>query len=376
LTAPATRIRAFDWLRGLAVLFMIQCHALSLLTPELRASNWALRLLWLDGLVAPSFIFAAGFSLALVQVRGAAAGTRGKRAVKTLRRLGEVFFVATLVNWMWFPLFRHPSWFLRVDILHCIALALIIALPLMMLLAPRPAVLRWVSLGLAVVTFAVSPFGQLVHGPWGMLANQNPAWVQDGEKVFAVFPLLPWAGYVYLGASAGATAAMGDLSRVVRWVAGLGVLGLVLWKGAPLLAGIYPPDGAWLPGNHGNRILILCTLVLVLLGLEYPAAGRWQKSLPVRLVEVFGQSSMAGYFFHEMLLYYEWFGFSFHRWWGDKSSWGRYWVLTAALIASTTVLVLLMDRVYAVYDRAVRRAMGDAPPRPPAAAVLGAPGSA
>jgi uncharacterized membrane protein len=375
LAAPAARIRAFDWLRGLAVLFMIQTHALSLLTPELRASVWAHRLVWLDGLVAPSFIFAAGFSLALVQVRGAAAGSRGKRAFKTLRRLGEVFFVATLVNWMWFPIFRHPSWLLRVDILHCIALALVIALPLMMLLAPRPAVLRWVSLVLAVVTFALSPFGELVHGPWAMLANQNPAWFQDGEKVFAVFPLLPWAGYVYLGASAGATAAMGDLGRLVRWVAGLGVVGLVFWKGSVLLTGLYPPQGAWLPGNHGNRILVLCTLVLVLLALEYSAAGRWQKTPPVRFVELFGHSSMAGYFFHEMLLYYEWFGFSFHRWWGDRSSWGKYWLLTAALIAGTTVLVLLMDRLYVVYDRGVRRAMGEAPGAAPPG-VVNAPGSA
>ena len=31
------RIRAFDWLRGLAVLVMIQTHSLALLKPELRA---------------------------------------------------------------------------------------------------------------------------------------------------------------------------------------------------------------------------------------------------------------------------------------------------------------------------------------------------
>jgi hypothetical protein len=201
-----------------------------------------------------------------------------------------------------------------------------------------------------------------------MLANTDPAWYQDGQKVYAVFPLLPWAGYVYLGASAGATAAMGDLGRVVRWIAGLAVLGLALWKGAALMAGAYPPQGAWLPGNHGNRIFILCLLVLALLGLEYPAAGRWQKTPPVRFVEIFGQSSMAGYFFHEMLLYYEWFGFSFHRWWGDRCGWGKYWLLTAGLIAATTVLVLAMDRLYAVYDRGVRRAMGDAPARPVSAA--------
>ena len=83
------RVQAFDWLRGLAVAVMIQCHAMVLLLPALKEDplfHWLVRL---DGLVAPSFVFSAGFSLALVQVRGASGGARGVRVRKTLRRLGE-----------------------------------------------------------------------------------------------------------------------------------------------------------------------------------------------------------------------------------------------------------------------------------------------
>ena len=65
------RIRAFDWLRGLAVLVMIQTHSLGLLQPGLHAGGFFTTLQWIDGLVAPSFIFAAGFALALTQVRAA-----------------------------------------------------------------------------------------------------------------------------------------------------------------------------------------------------------------------------------------------------------------------------------------------------------------
>src|SRR5438552_19197661 len=112
------RIRAIDWLRGLAVLFMIQTHALALLRPELRAGALFSTLQWIDGLVAPSFILAAGFSMALTQVRAAAQpGARWPRFRRTLRRLGEVLAVATLVNWAWFPLVREPRWILRMDIL-------------------------------------------------------------------------------------------------------------------------------------------------------------------------------------------------------------------------------------------------------------------
>ena len=59
------RLESVDWLRGLAVLLMVQRHALSLLEPELRQSDAARRLLWVDGLVAPAFFFFSGFSLSL-----------------------------------------------------------------------------------------------------------------------------------------------------------------------------------------------------------------------------------------------------------------------------------------------------------------------
>src|SRR5438309_8330413 len=154
--ARGTRIVAFDWLRGLAVVVMIQTHALTLLRSELRTGTLWARLQWVDGLVAPAFIFSAGFSLALVQVRGAAAGMRAVRVRKTLRRLGEVLLVATLLNWMWFPIFREPRWIFRIDILHCIGLSLLLALPIFALLSPRPRHLSWVTLALAAVVYGVS----------------------------------------------------------------------------------------------------------------------------------------------------------------------------------------------------------------------------
>src|SRR5882762_6127988 len=151
--APASRVRAIDWLRGLAVLLMIQTHALGLLRPELRSGAGFDALQWLDGLVAPAFILAAGFSLALTQVRAAAAAAsadaRRKRMLKTLRRIGEVLLVGTLINWMWFPIFREPRWILRMDILQCIGLSLLIAFPILFALASRPRALRWTALLLA-----------------------------------------------------------------------------------------------------------------------------------------------------------------------------------------------------------------------------------
>ena len=42
------RVRAIDWLRGLAVVVMVQTHALSLLLPSLRTGPFFAQLQWID----------------------------------------------------------------------------------------------------------------------------------------------------------------------------------------------------------------------------------------------------------------------------------------------------------------------------------------
>lgn len=341
---PSPRVRAFDWLRGGAVLVMIETHALVLLRPALRQGSFFTTLQWIDGLVAPAFILAAGFSLALTQVRAAAPGkgqrdpaARRQRLRKTLRRIGEVLAVATLVNWMWFPIFREPRWILRVDILQCIGLSLLIALPFFFLLAPRPRLLQAAALAGAALAFGLSPLAEHVGPPLAMLANSTTG---------AVFPLLPWSGYVYLGAAIGTAAATGGPRAIAWWLLGLVATGALLWALTPQVAALYPPHDFWVtdPANHARRWTQVSLIALVLLGLERlrPRAS----GALVRFIEVFGTSSLAAYFFHQMLLYFHLFGFSFEKFWGDRSSWPQYGALLALLIAMTFALTVLTDAIY------------------------------
>lgn len=349
VAASPARVRAFDWLRGIAVLVMIQTHALSLLRPELRAGSFFTALQWVDGLVAPAFIFSSGFALALTQVRAAlasnAAAARAQRLRRTLRRVFEVLFVATLMNWMWFPIFREPRWIIRIDILQCIGLSLLLALPALFLLAPRPGALRWTALGLAALAFFVSPLVERVPVPLGHFVN-----VASGST----FPLLPWGGYVYLGAAVGAATATGGPRACARWLVGFVGLGLLLWFLTPQLSAAYPPHEFWVtnPANHARRLTQVSLIALGLLAVEQLRSGAWRAPSPLRFViESFGTSSLAGYFLHETLLYYRIFGFSFHRVWGERCSWGLYWLLLALLIAATFALTVLVDRIYRRADQ-------------------------
>ncbi|WNG36750.1 DUF1624 domain-containing protein [Archangium violaceum] len=336
LAPPPDRVRAIDWLRGIAVLFMVQCHALVLLRPELRQSPTTKFLLRIDGLVAPAFLFSAGFALSLLLVRSAASGKRSDRLGRNLRRALQVLGVATLVNWMWFPLFREPKWLVRLDILHCVGLSLLILLPFTAGMASRPRMLRGVALALALVTFFLSPLGEAVNGPWAYVLNKSTG---------AVFPLLPWLGFAWLGAYAGAVAGEQGRTGLVRallFLTGLGALG---WLAAEPLRNLYPEHRFFVtnPSNAAERWMWICIVLLGLIALERRMAQGAEPSRVRRFVETFGTSSLSAYVFHEGLLYFHIFGFSFETVWGNRSGWGQYTLLTVALIGLTYGLCLAVD---------------------------------
>ncbi|MCY1022950.1 heparan-alpha-glucosaminide N-acetyltransferase domain-containing protein [Pyxidicoccus sp. MSG2] len=341
------RVRAIDWLRGIAVLFMIQTHTLALLTPELRKTVWVGRLLKVDGLVAPAFIFSAGFATALLMVRSAAGGILRERVGRNLRRIGEVLAVATLVNWAWFPLLKEPVWIFRMDILQCVGACLLIVMPVAALLASRPRALSAVAFVLAMATFAVAPLGELVQGPWATLTNKSN---------FAPFPLLPWLGFAWLGALSGTVAGAWGRAGLAKALVGLAVLGFAGMMAGDFLYSLYPPHRFFVsnPSNSAVRFAWVCTVLLGLMWLEARVPAGSKPSRLRRFVEVFGTSSLSAYFFHEMLLFYRTFGvFSFQRFWGDKSDWPQFWLLLAALILLTYLLCIVTDRV----ERVVRPAL-------------------
>jgi uncharacterized membrane protein len=339
-----SRIYAFDWLRGVAVLVMLQTHSLVLLLPELTKTPFFTRLVSIDGLVAPSFIFSAGFALALVQVRAGLAGKRSEQAKKTLKRIGEVLLVASYVNFIWFPMWREPKWLLRIDILQCIGISLLLLLPVLVALSTRPRVLRWVTLLLALGIFGVSPYGEQVTGFWSLFLNNKTGWLD--ATTGAAFPLLPWAGYVFLGASFGATiGAMKSEKELWAWLALLIGLGALLFLNEKSVAALYPPHNFWVtdPADAARRWTYVLGLVAVFRLLE----RQWLAIAQTRVLKwlaAFGGASLSAYFFHEMLLYHHRFGL-FARFFREKADWPLFWVLVGALIALTWVCVQLWDRV-------------------------------
>ncbi len=343
-TTPTARIYAFDWLRGVAVLVMLQTHSLMLLLPEITKTEFYRQLVSIDGLVAPSFIFSAGFALALVQVRAGLAGRREEQAKKTLKRIGEVLFVASFINFIWFgyAIMRGElKWFLRIDILHCIGISLLLVMPFLVGLSTRPLLLRWVTLIIALAIFGVSPYGEQVTGFWTLFLNTKTGWLD--ATTGAAFPLLPWAGYVFLGASFGATiGSMKSEKELWGWLALLIGIGLVLFLNDASVKAMYPPHNFWVtnPADAARRWTYVLGLVAIfrLVEMKWPASAQTRA---MKWLAGFGGMSLSAYFFHLMLLY----RVLFARFFREQADWPLFWVLVIALIASTWICVQLWDRV-------------------------------
>jgi uncharacterized membrane protein len=343
---PPSRVLAFDWLRGIAVVVMIQTHALVLLKPEILKTAFYAHLARIDGLVAPSFIFSAGFALALVQVRVGRIGDRAARAAqakKSLKRIGTVLGIATLINAIWFPLWRVPQLLFRIDILHCIALSLLLALPPLVWLARRPNVLRFGLLAVALLIFSTAPLLEHMTGLVGLFVNSKPGFL-DATTV-TTFPLFPWSGYVFLGASFGTTVAMmSSKDDLRRWLFLLIGLGATLWFFQDEIRALYPSHNFWVtnPANAAQRWTLVLTLVAALDAVETRWSSARQSPLG-RWLSGLGVASLSAYFFHQMLLFQHHVGL-FARFFRGRADWGLYWVLVAALVALTWACVRGWER--------------------------------
>jgi uncharacterized membrane protein len=312
---------------------MIQCHALSLLWPHLRWSAAYRAWVWVDGLVAPSFLLAAGFALALVLRRQK---DFPGRALRSLRRILEILTVATLVNGLWFPLLREPQWLFRLDILHCIGLSLGLVLVPLAMWRGQPRSLVALLGVVSAAFFVAAPLGEAVQGPWSRLTN-----VQSGS----LFPLLPWTGYAFCGAGLGQWSVLRGRGGLMRAALGLAVFGGLIWVLGPWLRGLYPPHqfNVTHPAEHARRLCIIGLVLFGLLALEQHrqfATTRFAQTLAL-----LGRNSLVAYVFHEIVLFYGVLGFSFAYHWGRRSTWPQYAVLTLCLIGLTYMACLIAERL-------------------------------
>ncbi|MGA7241365.1 MAG: acyltransferase family protein [Bryobacteraceae bacterium] len=292
-----------DWMRGLAVVIMIQCHTFnSFARLDVRQSGPYVLSQFIGGMAAPLFLFMAGmtfgFQMESLERREPSPWRRFLVSMKRAGYIMAIAFAFRLSNWI--ASLPRPDWqeIFKVDILNSMALGMA-AFAGIAALGPRDR-LRWSLAGALVVASLAPVVGNL---DW----NGVPQLVQDylapGETR-GRFPFFPYASYIGFGLAAGAivkrTSADG-LDRLMQWYA---IGGFALIFSAQYFANIpstiYPAVDFW--RNSPSLIFIRVGVTLAMLAgaylwTVYLAAPRWS------WMQAFGKTSLLVYWVHIMLVY-------------------------------------------------------------------------
>lgn len=290
--SPAQRNLTIDWLRGLAVLSMIEIHAFAAwVAPEHRHGPVWTAARAVGSQAATAFLFLVGVSLAL-----------GLRAVRDDRDLAA-FRTKTLKRGVGLLLAAHlfrvqemllsgGQWadVLRVDILNCIALCMLLA-PALAAPGTRGAVRAAVA---ALLVVALTPLVARIPQP----ATPFYDYLYDGRQL--VFPAFPFAAYAFAGLAVGHLWGR-DTRRVWLSTAALGaalVLGCVVAQAHPdryLAIGAGHRTDPRFFGAHLGILLLVGAACRGLQPLAHPA-----RFGPVRQL---GRTSLLAYWIHVNLCY-------------------------------------------------------------------------
>lgn len=285
---------------------MIHAHVLDAWTlPGERTSAAFGYLNVLGGFAAPLFLWLAGLSLMLAAARGLSHGVPRAHVASSLARRGAEIFLLAFI-------FRAQSFIvspgnplvslLRVDILNIMGPSMVAAVWLWRI-APSQRAAVWLcaatGAGLAMVTPLVRT------AAWVSALPPAVQWYLTPVGNHSTFTLLPWAGFVLVGAACGVVLASSAPARGGRVMAGMAGAGLMLAIASYALSyrpSIYPVSSFWTtsPTYFGLRVGLLM-LGLGALSAAQPLAELMPR--PWKALARFGQHSLFVYWVHVELVY-------------------------------------------------------------------------
>lgn len=350
MAPPTKRLEFIDLLRGWAVVVMIETHIVSAtILPAIRLTNSFRWVNFVNGLVAPSFLFAAGLAFAVTQQRRFDVPLAF--GLPLFKQLGRLLFLIAVGYLLQLPRFNfaklvqettRAEWldFFQTDVLQCIGVSLLLLFALRVTVRNERR-MYGLLLGVAVGVVLVSP------AVWGLdalsLAPAPIAQYLNGRNG-SQFPLFPWAAFLFFGAICGywlmqARARAGEESQQGtegRFMGRVTAAGLVLSGAALLVESLaasrhrapgywrYSPSFFWL---RLGLVMMLCAAMFF-----YERRRGVGARSPVTLI---GRRSLLVYATHLLLIYGKWGTFGFRRWAEASYGYGE------ALLASVILLLLM-----------------------------------
>ena len=202
------RLVFVDLLRGWATIVMIEVHVFNaFLISGFKETQWFGILNYVNGLVAPSFLFVAGFVFVIASDRKLEEfRTYGRAFWRQLSRIGLVWVIGYGLHLPFFSLTRTlnesspAQWlsFSQSDILHCIAIGMLtVFLGRIFIRSDRSY--QWFLIGVGSVAVLVAPL--IWNIDFYSILPAMFAGYLDGQS-HSLFPLFPWLGFLMFGAVA------------------------------------------------------------------------------------------------------------------------------------------------------------------------------
>jgi uncharacterized membrane protein len=199
-----SRLLYIDWLRGVAVLFMVLWHSIDAWTVQAGRDTWAFTvIIFAAGWAAPLFLLLAGVSVSLAAGSRVNRGQSRREASWQLQRRGwQIFLLAHVFRFQSFLLNPNGSWnsILKPDILNVLGLGLVAA-AFCWRRAESAAAARWWLIGPLILVMALTPLSREWWWPT-LLHVRFEAYIRPVGN-FGVFSIFPAVAYVFAGAYVG-----------------------------------------------------------------------------------------------------------------------------------------------------------------------------
>ena len=356
------RVEYIDLLRGWAVIVMIETHVINAtLSADLAKGPFFEVLNFINGLVAPSFLFASGLAYAITTRRKV--NDYLSLGFPLFRQVGRLLLVLSIGYMLHIPRFNYyhlryeagaRAWenFFQVDVLHCIAVSLLLLQGLLLLLRSERLLYR-TMIGVTLVVVFATPL------MWGIeFRNFLPVPVAAYMNGLhdSLFPLFPWSAFLFAGAITGyysveskekkrldpaSGGEQGFMRLLVRVALAVVLISFVLH---PLASALYPTYDYW-RSSPSFYLLRLGLVVLLAVGMFFYEQANGVS--PRSVVTLIGRESLIVYTTHLLLVYGDFGKFNFNTM--VNKSFGYPEAVGVALI-----LFLLMIGLATVWSRIKR----------------------
>ena len=308
MTAGSVRHAYLDWVRGVAVLIMIEAHVLDAWTHASDRTRFAFgRAMTIGGFGAPLFLFLAGVAVVLsAESKFRKTGDSGSSWWAVQKRGWQIFGLAFLFRLQSYILSGGYSAvsLLKVDILNVMGPAIAVCALVGRLV--RTKVARGILFTVAAVAISlVSPEVRATA-----LLNWLPdpiEWYFRPSPGRTNFTLFPWAGFVFAGAAVGVLI---DALRAEVWsrrlqvtLATTGILLVWLAHEASSLPPLHPQSQYWTTSASFFFLRVGLLTLLLPVGYLWEHRPLRHKVIDWSPLEELGKASLFVYWIHVEMVY-------------------------------------------------------------------------